>query len=225
MAITKTTFTAASLSANEPEVLAFLQANATEYFDEITDADDVISCSIDGVVVLKLAFDGTTKTAISLLNGASYAAGGQFSGEIFRYGFKTNHGIMLETTSNTTYWICKSNNDSTAIIATLATGGSIATKFYIFIGDLVNNSAWELNSQYPTATQGSQTGTAARQKYMANSAAALTSLTALPLGNGGTYAPNLFITCFAENGTITAIKKLVMNGIEYVYDGLFALKE
>lgn len=214
MAITKTVFTATTLADNEPEVLAFLQANATGYFDSITAAGDVISCVIGSVTALSLSFNSTDKTTLSLANGTTVQVNTVSANERFIAGYKTDYGVLLEGSSGQTYIITKTNTNSTAVVAGLKTGASACT---VYSADIANNSAWF----YP-GTGGS--AVVARQKYVINPEAALTTLTPLPLGNGGTYAPNLLVSCFTENGAITTVKRLVVNDVEYVYDGAFALR-
>lgn len=60
MAIETTYFTGTTAAANYAEVSAWLTANAAEYFDEITGAENVITCKIGGVNALTLNFTGRT---------------------------------------------------------------------------------------------------------------------------------------------------------------------
>lgn len=214
MAIIKTVFTATTLAANEPEVLAFLQANATGYFDSITDADGVISCMVGSVAALALSFNDTDRTTISLANGTTAHTYSASNNERFVAGYKTDYGVLLEGSTGAMYIITKSNTNSTTIVACLK---NLNLSYSVFAGDVSNNSAW-----YTPGT--GNTALLSRQKYMINYAASLTTLTPLPLGDGGTYAPNLLVSCFTENGEITSVKRLVVNDVEYVYDGAFALR-
>lgn len=214
MAIVKTVFTATTIAANEPEVLAFLQANAAGYFDSFTDADGVISCMVGSVAALALSFNNTDKTTISLTNGTTATVYMASNNERFIAGYKTDYGVLLEGSTGATYMITKSNANSTAIVACLK---NLNNAYSVFVGDVSNNSAW-----YTPNT--GNTVLLSRQKYTINYAASLTTLTPLPLGDGGTYAPNLLVSCFTENGAITSVKRLVVNDVEYVYDGAFALR-
>lgn len=215
MAIVKTTFTATTLADNAPEVLAFLQANAAAFFDSIGSSENVISCAINSVAVLKLSFAQAEKNTMTLLNGTAVSVYNAEQNEIFVAGYKTDNGVMLEASSGATYAIFKSSANSTALLACFRVSSSASYNYYM--GDVANNRAW-----YTPGSASSIVG--ARQLLVINVAAALTSLTPLPLGNGGTYAPNLLVSCFTENGAITSVKRLSVNDIEYVYDGAFALR-
>lgn len=217
MAIVKTVFTATTLAANEPEVLAFLQANATGYFDSIADADGVISCMVGSVTALALSFSsGSAKTTLSLANGAAVTTYTAANNERFVAGYKTDYGLVLEGSTGQTYIITKTNTNSTAIVAGLhITSGNYA----VYSGCIVSSSAW-----FSPTGSSATSAVSARQGYIINPAAALTTLTPLPFGNSGTYAPNLFVTCFTENGGLTSVRRLVVNDVEYVYDGTFALR-
>lgn len=214
MAIVKTVFTATTLTANEPEVLAFLQANATGYFDSITDADGVISCMVGSVAALALSFNGTDRTTLTLANGSTVRSYDAQANERFVAGYKTDYGLMLVGSTGRTYTITKTNVNSAAIVAGLQTS---AANNIVYSGDIANSSAWFFPSQGTNVVD-------ARQRYIINPAAALTTLTPLPFGNSGTYAPNLFVTCFTENGGLASARRLVVNDVEYVYDGAFALR-
>lgn len=214
MAIVKTVFTATTLAANEPEVLAFLQANAAGYFDSFTDADGVISCMVGSVAALALSFNNTDKTTISLTNGTTATVYNASNNERFIAGYKTDYGVLLEGSTGATYIIAKSNANSTAIVACLK---NASAAYSVFVGDVSSNTAWY-------TAGGASNALLSRQKYMINHNASLTTLTPLPLGDGGTYTPNLLVSCFTENGEITSVKRLVVNDVEYVYDGAFALR-
>lgn len=223
MAITKTVFTGATLAANAPEVLAFLLANAAGYFDTVTaDANGNVKCTIDDVDVLILGFDGTQKNTISLLNGTTvknYAGASLWNGSLpFTTAYTTANGIMLVDNAGGTFIITKTNENTTAIIATMRTTNTQSSANKICIGDPATNSTWfDVGS-------GAGSAAAARAKYVINESATLTTLTPLPLGDGGTYCPNCFVTPWTENGGITSPKKLIYGGDEYIYDGAFALK-
>ena len=214
MAIVKTVFTATTLAANAPEVLAFLQANAAAYFDSLSEADGVISCMVGSVAALALSFNGTDKTALSLSNGATIEVYGASSNERFIAGYKTDYGVLLEGSTGQTYIITKTNANNTAIVAGFKAS---TTSYAVYSGNIASSSAWF----YPAT---GNNVVSARQKYTVDPAAALTTLTPLPFGGSGTYAPNLLVSCFTENGGITSVKRLVVNDVEYVYDGAFALR-
>ena len=221
MAIEKTVFTATSLANNGPEVLAFLQANASEYFDSITlNERGSVVCTADDVDVLVIGF-GQETTTMQLMNGATISnssATGTYGSQIFRYGYKTQNGVMLAVDGGETLIITKSDNDSTALIAGLRTSNSASNTHRVCMGDVSRNSVWyDIGSGAGNASE-------ERKKYVINANAALTALMPLPLGDGGTYSPDLYVTVWAENGGLANPKKLIADGTEYIYDGAFALK-
>ncbi|MBP3271653.1 MAG: hypothetical protein J6M17_05420, partial [Ruminococcus sp.] len=113
MAIEKTVFTATSLADNGPEVLAFLQANASEYFDSITlNERGSVVCTADDVDVLVIGF-GLETTTMQLMNGVTISnssVSGTYGSQILRYGYKTQNGVMLAVDGGETLIITKSDN-------------------------------------------------------------------------------------------------------------------
>lgn len=223
MAITKVIFTASVLGAqNRDEVYNFLNEYAADYFDDISNnesAEDV-TCITAGVIALTLCFGNATKTKIALANGTNVVNAdydGTYGQKVIRYGYATPYGVLLADTSNGITIITKSSANKTAII-TMLTPTSSSPAYGLYFGDIVSNSAW-----YKPKSNGADIA-ALRALHMIDGAASLTTLTPVVLGNGGTYAPHVFVTSYSENGGITSPKKLTISGKEYVYDGLFALE-
>ena len=67
MAIVKTTFD--SGSSNLSQVAAWLQANATDYFDDISFSGTAITCTKDGHNAFVMANSNTTKYNMYISNG------------------------------------------------------------------------------------------------------------------------------------------------------------
>ena len=146
MAITKTVFTGATLAANAPEVLAFLQANAAGYFDSITaDENGNVICSIDEVDVMKIGFDGTMKTKLTLANGESIennnATGGNGT-RPFTYGYACAGGVMLWDSGGSNIIITKSDGGSTALAAVMHNTTNTSKPSRVVIGDVSNDLSW-----------------------------------------------------------------------------------
>ena len=223
MAITKVTFTATALgAANCTEVYDFLEEYAADFFTSITKSGSkAITCVAAGVTALFLSFDDDIYSqSVELANGQTvenYTRTGTYGSKVIRYGYATTHGVMLVDTANEIIVITKSSADTTAIIAMLTPANSDPA-FGLYFGDIENDSVW-----YKPKSNGADAA-ALRTLHMIDGAASLTTLTPVVLGNGGTYAPHVFITSYSENGGITSPKKLTVAGKEYIYDGLFALE-
>lgn len=226
MAIVKTTFTGTTLADNAPEVLSYLQTNATDYFDSITaDEGGNVSCIINGVTVLYLAFDGTAVTSISLANGTSVSATATGT-KYYTKAYKTSNGIMLVDADGRTIVICKSNDDTTSIIACIRSGSSSSTSHLLYFGDIANNATW----CRPLSGKGS--GRTVRDSYIMAFEAEFTSLTNVILGDGGTLAKNVYMTSpYTERDASTSsssditVQQLAINNKNYLYDGLIAIED
>lgn len=223
MAITKVTFTAAAVGApNCTEVYNFLEEYAADYFVSMSlgHVNQSISCVTGGTTALFLSFDAAEKQSIQLSNAQKVANAdytGTYGSKVIRYGYATPYGIMLVDTANEIIIVTKSNEDTTAIIAML-TPGSSDPAYGLYFGDIENDSVW-----YKPKSNGTDAA-ALRALHMIDGAASLTTLMPVVLGNGGTYAPHVFIASYSENGSITTPKKLTVAGKDYIYDGLFALE-
>lgn len=98
MAIVKTQFRNDDLALQAPEVLAWLQANATEYFDSITyDSDNSkIVCEIGTTKALEIFFTASTAFTAYLNNGASFSGlRGASTPGLFLTAVKCNNGICI----------------------------------------------------------------------------------------------------------------------------------
>lgn len=226
MAIVKTTFTGTTLADNAPEVLSYLQTNATDYFDSITaDEGGNVSCIIDGVTVLYLGFDGTAVTSISLANGTSVSATDSGT-TYYTKAYKTSNGIMLVDAGGRNIVICKSNHDTTSIIACIRSGSISSTSHYLYFGDIANNATW----YHPLSSK--STAKYVRDSYVMVYAAEFTSLTNVILGDGGTLAKNVYMTSpYTEREASAAgspniiVQQLTINNKNYLYDGLIAIED
>lgn len=102
MAIVKTQFRNDDLALQAPEVLAWLQANATEYFDSITyDSDNSkIVCEIGEAKALEVFFTGTTAFTAYLNNGVSFSGMRGSTPGLFLTGVTCSNGICLNYKNN-----------------------------------------------------------------------------------------------------------------------------
>lgn len=228
MAIEKTVFNYSTQGANADTVFAFLHDEAIDYFDSVTQdsSTKTILCTVDGVNVLTLGFNGTAKSVTVTAPNGTYTQSAD-SNRIWEYAYKTSKGIMLlsnrmTNTGNayvTSVFITKDNNNNTAIAAIIATNitysqyrslttatmGSQANRFTMFV-----DAAW-------LSSRDSQT----MPWYWAT---AITAMVPLPLTNTtADYAPDLFFPVFSQFPYTPAV--LTIGSTKYVSDGRLLLRE
>lgn len=235
MAIEKAIFTASG-SDRATEIAAWLQANATEYFDtiELQENGYEIKCNIDGVTVLDLQVihSGTTNGiyTATLMNGVYKLIANAVKNIIGAY--KTSKGICLyldgASESSTTdpntgesyfeygggrdIYICKSDKGNTSFAFNVYS--SYGGQGNLYTADTVADSRFTKwydgdNSDY---------GRVVTKRP-------LTVLAPLPLGDGGTVAQGVYFTPFSQYKGINNPVILTANGKNYVYDGAYALEE
>ena len=212
MSITKHVFTGTSLEAQASEMLSWLQANATDFFDSISMASNVITCSKDGVNALVLSFNGTANDiTMSLANGNLGIL--DSVGALYNYAVKTSTGILLNNrgTSNfpTFLFITKTNNNDLAFAVT----GYWHNYGHFFVGDFSKSSSFDDvfgrdDSLYS-------------EKYW-GIPSSLTTLTPLCFKTSATYMPDLNYMRFCEFPQIEG--KISIGGVEYYSNGYLALK-
>ena len=216
MAITKTIFTGATVADQASEVLAWLQANATTYFDSITYNSETskIICSKDSVVALALGFTtGIYSIEIFAKNGASAHQGKQ--NVKFAYGVATPTAIYLVAADNqaNAVVITKSNNNELFIIAKL-TPATQSNPTHLYITDFENSPSVDIPYIFSSEFTKFNTSIA----Y----GSALTSLTPIPALDYPSYAPNVYFEFFNEYNGISG--KIIIGDTEYFSNGYIALK-
>ena len=217
MAIVKTTFTSVTQSANAPEVLAWLQANATAYFDTIeADANGNIHCKIENKTVILIGMDGgNTKTTFFLAND-NYIYNDAVTGDtFFSAAIKTTKGIRLVSNSPNYFgdiFISKSDIGGTCIATFSKGAGGINSYGYIF-ADFVHSP--NFYAPYTTSSPGDA-------KALLTYSSTNTSLTHVTF-DGGFYAPDLYIATFSQYANIPC--NFSINNKKYTSDGVIALAE
>ena len=81
------------------EVKTWLDNNASDIFDTIETEGTTINCSIAGVLALIITFDTKVYTKITLANGV-YKEATSHSELTFQKGYKTDNGILLHLAGN-----------------------------------------------------------------------------------------------------------------------------
>ena len=209
MAIVKTNFSGTTQAANKVEVLAWLQANASDFFDTIeADSGGNILCKIGSVTALKLGFDGSTQSKVTLQNGTTATL--QPADDRFTFAVKTSKGVFLNSYNYGGIFLTKSNTDSTIIIWNIR----YETNNYSYTFADLNNSA-TIYKPYANASWADS-----RSEWVKS--ADCTSLTPV-ISNGGTYAPDAYIQTFTEYALIKGI--LDIGGNKYWTDGVIALAD
>ena len=209
MAIVKTNFTITSQAANKVVVLAWLQTNASEFFDTIeADSSGNILCKIGSVTSLKLGFDGSTQSKATLQNGTT--ATSEPTSDIFSYAVKTSKGVFLNSDNFGGIFLTKSNTDSTIIIWNIR---YYANGYSYTFADLNNSVSF-------FKPRDGDTWANSRSAWVIS--ADCTSLTPV-ISNGGTSAPAAYIQTFSEYALTKGI--LDIGGNKYWTDGVIALAD
>lgn len=215
MAIVKTTFTGQTLAAQATELLAYLQANAADYFDTISaDESGNITCYVGETAALLIGMDGTTTRKVTLKNGNNIQCNlsSAFS-LLWSYAKKTANGVLL-VSANTTivFLITKNENDDTCIIGNLATVNAVSNNLSYFFADIKNDS-----SIFTPVSNVSRSGFSALSK-----SAATTSLTPA-IFNSGHYVPKMYVATFNQFALTEC--DININGKSYASDGVCMLSD
>lgn len=206
MAINKTIFTA-DRTAQKSEILAWLQANATDYFDQIAENSGNIECSLENGAKLTVVFDETSVLyKVDSKTGNSHSIYGSSALKYTKAGVVTSKGLMLIGAGNSNIdnilIISKTSENSTAVSCYVKPSSSnTLTNYFI---DLGNDADWLGNSS-----------------SLLRYSVPATSLSPVCF-SCGTYCEHVFLTPFTqfENTCIMQI-----NSKKYAYGGYLALEE
>lgn len=217
MAIEKTTFMTTTLTERQTEVYNWLTANATDYFETITNDTEnkKIICTFAGCETAKTEFyfgENTYMASLFLENGTKYASS-NFVHFYTRYkvceAIKTSYGIylvseeniMTSSSSSMGALIISKNNDNTTCVS-LSCDGFLHEDMRRDIICPEKSKVFTVTSKVTTAD--------------------MTSFAPIPIAEG-VYPENMFFTPFSSarySGVITDD-----SGQKYWYDGYCALKE
>lgn len=215
MAIVKTAFTSITQAANAPEVLAWLQANATAYFDTIeADANGNIRCKIGNYTAILIGMDGgNTKTTFFLANGNYIYNQNITADSFFTSAIKTTKGIRLVSNQPDLFgdiFISKSDIGGTCL-ATFSYGVDNYSYGYLFADFLHSTDFYVPYRSNATDVKSHFTHSSPN-----------TSLTHITF-NGGFYAPDLYIVTFSQYAQTPC--NFSINGKNYTTDGVIALAD
>ena len=133
MAIVKTTF--ASGSSNISQVAAWLQANATDYFDEISLSGSTITCTKDGHNAFVITSTSSSRYRIYTSNGNNVT----FRGDDVLFGISTSKGLFMRSVglddtsyySYTDVFITKTDSGNLSfIVSGIYSGANDNARFY-----------------------------------------------------------------------------------------------
>lgn len=208
MALVKTTFLGSTQAENAPEVLTWLQNNATGLFDTIeADANGNISCNIGNTTAIRIGFDGSTTTKYTLANNKSEET--IDTNIIFSSAIKTTKGIRLIGNIYDIF-VSKSDVGTTCFASIFRTAPDY--DYAYFFADFVHSPNFynPIVNSYQNVRNGYT-----RQ-------APNTSLTHC-IFDGGFYAPDLYIATFSQYA-LTSCNFSIENK-KYTTDGVIVLAE
>ena len=218
MAISKTYFTGSTASAHYAEVLAWMQENAADYFDEITGDGTCISCNIASITALKLGFANQSEKLFTVTaeNGKSVQEYTtlDFTNYRFTSAQKTDGGIFLFLSEVSNIFVTKTNLGS-VFFAGVRKASSSNGK--IFMCDFSNSAAIAESSTFSYSNFSSSPTS---YGIYPTSKTAITNV----VSNGGTHCENLFYVPFSQYSGQSDVV-IDIDGTKYVYNGIFALKE
>lgn len=242
MKIEKHIFNVSSTAANIEDVTAWLQENASEYFDSIScdTSTSFITCTTGTRASLSFAIGKIKElqtVKIVLENGAvnnkAHGSSGSSPGidldpGMITHGIKTSAGISLEYSSGkNNIIITKTNLGSTGIFVKwfglLVYGNSVLTEI-IESCDLIHSSEIQ-GTAFQSNDFSDKMVTAVTSGYYFWSNNKPTGLTMLVpfCFIGASYAPGMYLTVFSQYPKQTG--NLICDGVEYYYNGYVALKE
>lgn len=203
MAITKTLFSGTTPKANAAEIYAWMQANATEYFDSITIEGSSVKCITSGGGFISIKPE-VREWSCKLDNGGAYSID-NYSSDTSKIrvsaAYKTSKGIALVISDEGWIFVCKSNSGSTGVLLS----SYYHPGRYAF-ADLAYSTKWIYDVGYD----------------LTHIQMAMTSLAPVPLGDSGTYADGLYFVPFYQYDNTGMIS---VGGKSYVYSGWAALEE
>lgn len=230
MAIEVTAFNyPTSYAQNIDEVYDWLNENAAEYFPggitKDTSSKRIYCYPIEG--------DSQTGIAIPFYNYSNNVQGymktkydsdqavvnpnsTSYYDNAYKKAAKTDHGIAILANSGATAYIGRSDNGNICAIMEGSPAYNAGNQWRYVFGDLENSSfcatspaAATLMAMYTTI------------RLISNGQTTVLVPMVFP---GGSYSTSLFMTPFTQANFMMDLQTVLIDGQEYVYDGLFALK-
>lgn len=200
MAIEKTNFTGTTQAANALELTTWLQVNATDFLENITNTDNVVTADVIGGGSVTFTPANTQSSAVNkiTLKNTTYQSINRTGGARFAAAYKTSKGIWLSLVSSGTFILTKTNSNTIGVVASTSNTGKI------YCADFqASTSVTELSSPV-------------------NYQSGLTALANIPLGDSDNYSDGLFgLYSYQEGGEGI----MDINGVKYVKNRYLALEE
>lgn len=216
MAITKTIFTGATAAAQAPEILAWLQANAADYFDSITYDSETgtIICSEDGQAALVLGFS-SNQNCIRIYSRNGATAAGSAKGVRFAYGIATSTAIFLACADQQANQLVITKNDNGQLFMAAKITPILSTNStHLYICDFYNSPSTSIPYIFSSNYISFDASIAFSLK--------LTSLTPIVALDCPSYTPNVYLEFFNEYSGVAG--KVIIGDTEYFSNGYIALK-
>ena len=224
MAITKTTFD--SGTSNLSQVAAWLKANATDYFDGISNSGSTtITCTKDGHTAFVITDTDTARYRMYISDGTNVIL---FGGRTL-FGISTSKGLLLRSlhtygaNNYSDIIITKTDNNNLAFVAAgigkPKEGSSYASAYYYAIDfDSMTITPWIVTSPGMPSRQWAQNEIT--KCYQADK----TSLANIVCKNTDNYTPGVYQMVYSQYSDDTT-GVITLDGKKYFINGCFALAD
>ncbi len=220
MAIVKTTF--ASGSSNISQVASWLQANATDYFDEISISGSTITCTKDGHTAFAMTNSNTAKYRIYTANANNVT----FRGDDVLFGISTSKGLFMRSVglANPSYYnytdvfISKTESGGLSFVVSGIDAGTDNNyaRFYALDFDAQSIAPWVDSAAAPAPYY--------IPKYLTRLNADKTSIANVVCKNTDSYTPDVYQMVFSQYSYDTT-GIITLGGNEYFTNGCFLLAD
>ena len=221
MAIVKTTFD--SGSSNLSQVAAWLQENATDYFDEITLANSIITCTKDSHTALEISDTSASRYTFYTSSGQSLAV---VSYDRPLFGVSTSKGLFIRSVGlpNSSYYnmddifITKTDSGELAfvMIAMVAETSNSSTRFYAFAFDAPSITYYFTSGTSPSPYY--------IPKYLTFFDDYKTAMSNVVCKNTDSYTPDVYRLTHSQYSYDTT-GVITLDGKDYFTNGCFALAD
>lgn len=220
MAIVKTTFD--SGSSNLSQVAAWLQANATDYFDDISFSGTAITCTKDSHTAFVMTSTSSSRYKIYTSNGNNVT----FRGDDVLFGISTSKGLFMRSVglSNQSYYnytdvfISKTDSGNLSFIVSGIDAGAQDNyaRFYALDFDAQSITPWVDSNGSPAPYY--------IPKYITRLGADKTSIANVVCKNTESYTPSVYQMVFSQYSYDTT-GVITLDGKEYFINGCLALAD
>lgn len=220
MAIVKTTFD--SGSSNLSQVAAWLQSNATDYFDEISISGSTITCTKDGHTAFVMTNATASRYRIYTSNGNNVT----FRGGDVLFGISTSKGLFMRSVGldNPSYYtysdvfISKTDSGNLSFIVSGTDAGTDNNyaRFYALDFDAQSIAPWADSAAAPAPYY--------IPKYLTRLNADKTSIANVVCKNTDSYTPDVYQMVYSQYSYDTT-GVITLDGDEYFINGCFALAD